>query len=336
MVKKNKASQINNKAKDINKKINKKLISQVDKPSIKAQVLDKKIELRKEKELPVVTKIDKGVDSKKIEVGKNKEVKAASKSVFSNKFFFKLVLFFLLGLIIGLSVSILAINKEIERIKELTSLPIAVELGSAPNAMVDTEVIQKVQLFIKDNLINETDEIKLLESEEVSGLYKVNFAINGNPVSLHATRDGEYIILPGGIKNIEEWAKELNVAQEEAESRAEEELKCEKFQAELNQEPERKVKIAQCLAEKGYKLYYTDWCPFCRDQKGLFGEAAEYLITIDCYDPEGRQNNIDKCPDLQGVPAWRDKDGNKLEYNDQIIDGLIQIRRLVEVSGCHL
>ena len=326
MVKKNKASQINNKAKDINKKINKKLISQVDKPSIKAQVLDKKIELRKEKELPVVTKIDKGVDSKKIEVGKNKEVKAASKSVFSNKSFFKLVLFFLLGLIIGLSVSILAINKEIERIKELTSLPIAVELDSAPNAMVDTEVIKKAQLFIEENLINETDEFKLLYSEEVSGLYKMSFSINDNLGSLYVTKDGKYIIFAEGVRNIKEWEKELNVAKEATE--------CEKFQAELT--PERKVKIAKCLAERGYRVYIADWCPFCRDQKGLFGEAAEYLITIDCYDPEGRQNNIDKCPDLQGVPAWRDKDGNKLEYNDQIIDGLIQIRRLVEVSGCHL
>ena len=241
-----------------------------------------------------------------------------------NKSFFKLVLSFLLGLIIGLSIFILVIDKEIERIKELTSSPIIGELDSAPNAMVDTEAIKRVQLFIKENLINETDEFKLLHLEEVSGLYKMSFSINDNLVNLYATKDGKYIIFAEGIRNIEEWEKELNVAKEVTE--------CEKFQAELT--PERKVKIAKCLAERGYRVYIADWCPFCRAQKELFGEAAKYLTTIDCYDPEGGPGNLDNCPDLPGVPAWRDRYGNQLKYNGQIIDGMIQIRRLVVISGC--
>ena len=321
MVKKRKVFQKNTK---INKKISKKQIPQVDKHSTRALVRGKKIELRKEKELPVVTKINKGVDNKKTEVEKIKGVKTPSKCVFTNKSFLKLILIFLLGLIIGLSVSIFAINAEIEARKALIS--------STADITVNSKVIQRVQLFFEENLINETDELKLLQAEKVSGLYKMSFSINDNPVSLYATKDGEYIIFAEGIRNIDKWVKELNAAQEETKRRAEEESKCKKFQEELT--PERKVKIAQCLAERGYKIYYADWCPFCVQQKELFGEAAKYLYGFDCYDPEGGRGNIAKCPDLLGVPAWRDRDGNQLKYNGEVIDGMIQIRRLVAISDC--
>ena len=322
MVKKRKAFQKNTKT---NKKISKEQTPQADKPSTTSQLLDKnkKIELRKEKDLPAAVKVDPSVDSKKIEIKKNKEVKTASKSVFSNKSFFKLVLFFLLGLIIGLSVSILAINKEIDERKGLDSPAINVGEEAVGQVISAEEAGEKAINAINEYILEPQGITASLVGEIVTerGLHRMILNIEGQKSSVYLTKDGA-LFFPEAI-DIEALI---------AAPPASEATECEKFQAELT--PERKVKIAKCLAEKGYKIYYADWCPFCVQQKELFGEAAKYLYGFDCYDPEGGRGNIAKCPDLLGVPAWRDRDGNQLKYNGEVIDGMIQIRRLVAISDC--
>ncbi len=155
-----------------------------------------------------------------------------------------------------------------------------------------------------------------------SGLYKMTIifreegpeGVQAQEIIIYLTKDGT-LLFPEVI-NLEEVIKE-----QETRSR------CEKFQAELT--PERKEKIAKCLADKGFRVYMADWCPFCRQQKEFFGEAAKYLPSVDCYNPEGERGNLNKCPGIAGVPLWKDGEGNKLP------GGMIQIRILVEKSGCN-
>jgi len=140
-------------------------------------------------------------------------------------------------------------------------------------------------------------------------------------MDVYLTKDGA-LLFPQVINLVEVIGR-----QEEARKDAE-------FQTALTSE--RKEKIAKCLTEKGIRVYVADWCPFCQQQKELFGEAAKYLNSIDCHDPTVGGNNIAKCPNIEGVPAWRDKDGNELmNVNEEVFDGLIQTRRLVKISGCN-
>lgn len=188
-----------------------------------------------------------------------------------------------------------------------------VDLPGQENQSRKEEIASELKTFIAGYLINEGQELELIGLEEVSGLYRMNFEIDGSPVSIYTTKDGLFLIFGEGLINFEEFKVRI---------------KSDRFQAALT--AERKEKIAKCLTERGFGVYIADWCPFCRDQKELFGEAAVYLPYIDCYDPEGPYKNLDKCPAIQerGVPTWKDRDGNLLP------NGMLSIKRLVTLSGC--
>jgi hypothetical protein len=67
--------------------------------------------------------------------------------------------------------------------------------------------------------------------------------------------------------------------------------------------------LAQCLADKGVKMYGTTWCSHCNAQKEDFGaEAKGVLPFIDC---EKEQATCQKAG-IQGYPTWKFSDGSKL------------------------
>jgi len=69
--------------------------------------------------------------------------------------------------------------------------------------------------------------------------------------------------------------------------------------------------FAQCLAEKGAKMYGTWWCPHCLNQKKLFGSAFEFVNYVECS-PGGSKVISQECVDdgvVKGVPAWKFSDG---------------------------
>ncbi len=82
-------------------------------------------------------------------------------------------------------------------------------------------------------------------------------------------------------------------------------------------------KLALCLKEKGAVMYGTYWCPHCKKQKEMFGEAFKYINYVECTEvPQ-------KCEEagIYGVPTWIFKNGTKLE-------GIQTLEKLKEVSGC--
>jgi thiol-disulfide isomerase/thioredoxin len=88
--------------------------------------------------------------------------------------------------------------------------------------------------------------------------------------------------------------------------------------------------LARCLADKGFVFFGASWCPYCREQKRLFGHDAANLPYVECSadgKPHGAQTY--QC-DMEGIgsyPTWRFPDG-RLHGGVQSLEGLR------DVSGC--
>ena len=82
--------------------------------------------------------------------------------------------------------------------------------------------------------------------------------------------------------------------------------------------------FAECLTEKGVKMYGTEWCSHCQNQKNLFGSSFQHVDYIDC------DKNADACDEagIKGYPTWI-IDGN-------LNPGTKSLETLSELSGCQL
>ena len=88
--------------------------------------------------------------------------------------------------------------------------------------------------------------------------------------------------------------------------------------------------FAQCLTEKGVKMYGAWWCPHCQNQKKLFGTAFQYVDYIECSDP-GQRNVRQVCieTDIKGYPTWVFADKSR-------ISGEATFQALADKTGCAL
>jgi hypothetical protein len=88
--------------------------------------------------------------------------------------------------------------------------------------------------------------------------------------------------------------------------------------------------FAECLTEKGAKMYGTWWCGHCRQQKELFGAAFSKINYIECS-PEGSQEMLQECRDagIEGYPTWKFEDGSHL-------GGARSFEDLAEKTGCEI
>lgn len=88
--------------------------------------------------------------------------------------------------------------------------------------------------------------------------------------------------------------------------------------------------FAKCLTAKGTKMYGAWWCPHCKDQKEMFGNAFQYVNYIECSPPgEKTQNEVCKQAGLKGYPTWQFADGTRA-------DGTVHLEALAEKTGCKL
>ena len=78
---------------------------------------------------------------------------------------------------------------------------------------------------------------------------------------------------------------------------------------------------AECIASKS-TLYVRTGCPYCEEQKNLFGESVEYLNVIDCMEEPA----VCATEAIAVVPTWV-IDGEK-------IVGVQSIAKLKELTGC--
>jgi len=90
--------------------------------------------------------------------------------------------------------------------------------------------------------------------------------------------------------------------------------------------------FAQCLTEKGVKMYGSYICSACLATKKMFGSSFEYIEEIECH-PKGPNPQTDLClkRDIKKTPTWiLEKDG--VEINR--LEGYQTFELLGEFSGC--
>lgn len=88
--------------------------------------------------------------------------------------------------------------------------------------------------------------------------------------------------------------------------------------------------FAECLSEKGFKMYGAYWCSHCADQKKLFGNSFSKINYVECSLPNNAGQTEDcKNAGINSYPTWEFGDGTKQ-------DGVISLNKLSEISGCIL
>lgn len=89
--------------------------------------------------------------------------------------------------------------------------------------------------------------------------------------------------------------------------------------------------FAACLADKGVVMYGTSWCPYCKQQKELFGRAFRKAAYVECSMPGNPRAQAPKCKEqgIMGYPTWIFGDGTR-ETN------VLPLAQLAEKTGCAL
>jgi|SRR3989338_2602091 len=79
--------------------------------------------------------------------------------------------------------------------------------------------------------------------------------------------------------------------------------------------------FAKYLTEQGVRMYGTEWCPHCKNQKKLFGNSFQYINYTDC------DKNRDECSieGITGYPTWK--------IGEQSYPGGQSLERLAQLSG---
>lgn len=79
--------------------------------------------------------------------------------------------------------------------------------------------------------------------------------------------------------------------------------------------------FAQCLSDKGIKMYGAWWCPHCTAQKKLFGTAFKKVNYIECS-PAGSKTMSEQCKTdgIQGYPTWVFADNTRVSGEQSFAD----------------
>ena len=80
--------------------------------------------------------------------------------------------------------------------------------------------------------------------------------------------------------------------------------------------------FAQCLTENGMKMYGTEWCSHCKNQKARFGDSFQYIDYIDCDEEE----DVCVAEGIRGYPTWK--------FEGNIYPGEKEFEELAALSGC--
>ena len=83
-------------------------------------------------------------------------------------------------------------------------------------------------------------------------------------------------------------------------------------------------KFAQCLTDKGIKMYGTEWCSHCKNQKSKFENDFKFVDYTDC----DKKKSVCKEAGISGYPTWV-IDGKKYS-------GSQSLSKLSETTGCSL
>lgn len=83
--------------------------------------------------------------------------------------------------------------------------------------------------------------------------------------------------------------------------------------------------LAECLTDNGVKMYGTERCSHCKNQKSLFGSDFAKITYIDCDE----QKQICMDNGIQGYPTRKDSAGN-------FFAGVQSLEALAAIGGCQV
>jgi glutaredoxin len=88
--------------------------------------------------------------------------------------------------------------------------------------------------------------------------------------------------------------------------------------------------FAKCLTENGAVMYGAYWCPYCANQKEMFGSSFDYVNYVEC-DLRGNNANPALCNEkgVTNYPTWIFADGTARQ-------GEIPLRVLASTTDCTL
>ena len=78
--------------------------------------------------------------------------------------------------------------------------------------------------------------------------------------------------------------------------------------------------FARCISRAGATYYTADWCPHCRRQNSMFGDAIRYVRSVDC---------TDGCDGIRSFPTWTFADGSR-------VSGVASFDLLASRTRCRL
>ena len=91
------------------------------------------------------------------------------------------------------------------------------------------------------------------------------------------------------------------------------------------------VAFAQDLALNDVKLYGSNWCHNCVEQKDLFEDGAQFLPYVNLYNADGTRNN--EGQGITNIPVWEFPDGNG---GTEQIAGKLTLEQIAAESGIAL
>jgi thiol-disulfide isomerase/thioredoxin len=89
--------------------------------------------------------------------------------------------------------------------------------------------------------------------------------------------------------------------------------------------------FSKCVAEKQVVMYGAFWCPHCKEQKELFGDAFRDINYVECGvqgDPRG-QTPACKMMMIKKYPTWTFPNGERKE-------SVLTLQELSQNTGCKL
>ena len=87
--------------------------------------------------------------------------------------------------------------------------------------------------------------------------------------------------------------------------------------------------FAQCLTDASVTMYGAWWCPHCKNQKDLFGNAFDRVNYVECSTAARTMNQTCKDAGIQGYPTWEFGDGSR-------VSGEQTLETLAQKSSCPL
>ncbi len=84
--------------------------------------------------------------------------------------------------------------------------------------------------------------------------------------------------------------------------------------------------LAKHLTKTGAVMYGAYWCPYCSQQKKIFGENFLYVKYVEC-DPRGENSNPRLCQykGISKYPTW--------EIEGKMFEGVYTLKELQKISG---